>query len=104
MPRAMPSREDLRVGDEQVVAHQLHLAPELLREQRPAVPVALRHAVLDGDDRVLVDEAGEVVDELRRRELAALGLEVVHAVLEELGARDVEAEVHVLARPCSRRA
>ena len=54
--------QDLRVGDEDVVADQLHARAELVVERLPAVPVALGHAVLDGDDRVLVDPARHRVD------------------------------------------
>src|SRR3546814_1966165 len=43
--------EALRVGDEDVVADELHLAAEALGERRPAVPIVLAHAVLDGEDR-----------------------------------------------------
>src|SRR5690606_16332194 len=56
--------EDLRVGDEQVVADQLDLAADAVGELLPAVPVVLGHAVLDGDDRVLRGPVGEEVDEL----------------------------------------
>ena len=38
---------------------------------RPAVPVVLGQAVLDRDDRVAVDQVGEIVDHLRRRRACA---------------------------------
>ena len=47
------------------------LLAEPLGQQLPAVPVALGHAVLDRDDRILRRPACEVVGELRRGELAA---------------------------------
>ena len=50
---AMPSRQDLRVGDEHVVADELDRVAERLREHLPALPVAFGEAVLDRDDRVL---------------------------------------------------
>ncbi len=89
--------QELGVGDEQIVAHQLHPLAEPLRQQRPAVPVVLAHAVFDGDDRIAADQAFEIVGELRRGELTVLGLEVIDAVLEELGAGHVEAEEDLLA-------
>ena len=46
--------QDLGVGDEQVVADQLHLLAQAVGQVLPAVPVALVHAVFDADDRVLV--------------------------------------------------
>ncbi len=55
--------EDLRVGDEQVVAGKLHPRPETLREARPALPVVLGHAVLDRGDRVAVRPRFEKIDE-----------------------------------------
>jgi hypothetical protein len=44
--------EALRVGDEQIVADQLHLAADRVGERLPAVPIVLGHAVFDGDDGV----------------------------------------------------
>ena len=42
-------------------------------QQRPAVPVALAHAILDRDDRIAGRQIGQVLGELRRREAAVLG-------------------------------
>ena len=61
-PCSMPSLEDLRIGDEQVVADDLDVLAEPLGEQLPAVPVVLGHAVFDADDRVLVDQVAQIVD------------------------------------------
>ena len=44
---SMPSLQALGVGDEQVVADQLHLAAQLAGQLLPAVPVVLGQAVLD---------------------------------------------------------
>ena len=54
------------VGDEHIVAHELHLRAELPGEHRPAVPVALAHAVLDGDDGILRDQPGQIIGEFGR--------------------------------------
>src|SRR5690606_20956945 len=89
--------EDPRVGDEQVVADQLHLVAQARGELLPAVPVVLGHAVLDGDDRVLVAPAGEEIDELVAGQALALADQVVLAVVVELGAGHVQAQLHVLA-------
>ena len=97
-PRLMPSARIFGVGDEDVVAHELHVLAQALREDLPAVPVALGHAVLDGDDRVLVAPGREQVGELLRVVGELLGLEAVLAVLVELARRAVEAEQHVGAR------
>jgi hypothetical protein len=50
MPLADAFAQNLGVGDEQVVADDLHLLAQLVGQQLPAVPVALGHAVLDADD------------------------------------------------------
>ena len=73
--------EALGVGDEQVVAHQLHLVANAAGKLDPAVPVLLGHAVLDGDDGIGVDEFLPVIDHLGARVLHALALELVHARL-----------------------
>ena len=73
--------EALGVGDEQVVAHQLHLIANALGELNPAVPVLLGHAVLDGDDGIGVDELLPVIDHLGARVLHALALELIHTGL-----------------------
>ena len=89
--------EDLRVGDVQVVAHQLDLLAQHVGQVLPAVPVAFVHAVLDRDDRVLVDPAREHGRPFLRRQLQAFALEVVLAVLVELAGRAVEADRDLLA-------
>ena len=56
--------EALRVGDKQVVAHQLDLVADGLGEHGPALPVVLAHAVLQGDDGILGREVLPHVDHL----------------------------------------
>ena len=73
--------EALGVGDEQVVAYELHLIANAAGKLDPAVPVLLGHAVLDGDDGIGVDELLPVIDHLGARILNALALELVHAGL-----------------------
>ena len=55
-PRVDPALQPRCVRHEHVVADQLHPVADALREEHPAVPVVLGHAVLDGHDRVPVDE------------------------------------------------
>ena len=97
MPLLDALREAGGVGDEEVVADELAAVADLLGQQLPAVPVVLGHAVLDRDDRVGVDEPGEVVGVLLRRALLALAGHVVDAVPEVLGRGAVEREEDVLA-------
>src|SRR5690606_14467218 len=91
--------EDTGIGDEQVVAHQLDLAAEFLREQGPAVPVALVHAVLDGQDRILAAEIGEVVGEAGAVAGATFSTEFVATVFVELGSGAVEREADIRTGP-----
>ena len=85
----------LRVGDEQVVADDLHLVADLLVEGGPGLPVLLVEGVLDGDQRVLGDELLVVLDHLGAR--LGRALEVVLAVGVELGGGDVQGQGDVLA-------
>ena len=52
MPSSMPRCQALGVGDEEIVADELAARAHRLRQRLPALPVVLRHAVLDGDDGI----------------------------------------------------
>ena len=91
----MPRLQALGVGDEQIVADQLHRAPQALGERLPAVPVLLVHAVLDRDDRIARGEVRPVVGQLLRAQRAALVLEHVAALAVELAARGIERDRHI---------
>ena len=74
----------LGVGDKQVVANQLHLAAQLLGHVLPAFPVLLVEAVLDGVDRIFLDQPLPVLDQfLTGKDLTALG-QLVLALLAAL--------------------
>ena len=92
-------RQTLGVRDEQVVAHQLHLVADAVGQLLPAVPVLLGHAVLDGDDRILLDQRGPVVHHLGAGQLATLALQLVLAGFGviELGGSRVHGEHDVVA-------
>src|ERR1017187_10088921 len=64
--------ENPGVGDEQIVADELHFLAELVGKQLPTVPVVLGHAILDRYDRIFVDPGRKVIDHLRARQLRAL--------------------------------
>jgi hypothetical protein len=89
--------EALGIGDEEIVADQLQALAELFGEQLPAVPVLLVHAVLDREDRVARAGILPVARHLLGRERAALVLEHVGAVLEDLAGRRVEGDEDVHA-------
>ena len=87
-------RQALGIRHEQVIAHELHAVADAVGQLLPAVPVFLGHAVLDRDDRELLDERGPIVDHLVARELAALARQHVLAGLGvvELGGSRVHRE------------
>ena len=63
-------RQACDIGDEQIVADKLAAPADEVGQNRPAGPVVLGHAVLDGNDRVFGHELGEVLGLL----LAVAGL------------------------------
>src|SRR5207237_5660509 len=64
----------------------------------PAVPVVLGHAVLDGDDRIAVDQVHPEGGELLGAEDTVLARQVVPAVAVDLARRRVEGEGDLVAR------
>ncbi len=91
--------QTLDVGDEQVVADQLHAVADGLGQHRPAFPVRLGHAVFEGDDRIGVGEARPHIHQLLLRQLGAgLGLDVALLLLiPPLGGSGVDGDLEVLA-------
>src|SRR5689334_18992483 len=49
--------QKFRVGDEEIVADELHAAAYLVRQNLPAVPIVFGHAVFNRDDRILLGPA-----------------------------------------------
>ena len=91
--------ENRQVGDEDVVADQLHLVAELLGQQLPAGPIRFGQAVLDRDHGILPCPVGPHRDHGGRVKGAlARSLEIVSSVAGvELAGRRVEGDEHVLA-------
>ena len=89
----------LHVGDEQVVAHQLHLVADGLSQHGPALPVVLAHAVLQGDDGILGGKVLPHVDQLLAGHgLLGLGQVVAAGLLVvPLGGSGVDGDHEVLA-------
>ena len=83
------------VGDEQVVAHQLHRGPQAIGQQLPAVPVILGNAVLDRHDRVAAHQLGQLFDHLGTAVAAAA--KGVAAVFVKLGAGHIEGQRDLVA-------
>src|SRR6266852_7164148 len=90
--------ETADIGDEEVVADELNLAPEPLGQELPSIPVVFGHAVLDADDRVSADPSLVKVDELQRGERHPLARELVVPVGVQLAGRDVERERDIVTR------
>ena len=92
--------EEVYVGDEEIVADELHCVAEGVGEFLPGGPVVFGAAVLDGDDGVFGAEVLIVGDEFGAGEAALIGLfeDVGFLFLHvELGGGDVEGEEDVLA-------
>ena len=83
----------------EIVADQLHAAAERLGQRDPAVPVVLRHAVLDRHDRVLLAQLLIERDHPLGVELLALARQLVGLAgfVPQLAGRDVERDGDVLA-------
>ena len=91
--------QTLHVGDEQVVAHQLDPIADGLGQHGPALPVGLGHAVLQGDDGIVVGKLLPHVHQLLLGQLlAGLGLDIALLLLvPPLGGGGVDGDLEVLA-------
>ena len=81
--------QDARVGNEDVVADDLQLPAQTSGQRLPALPVVLRHPVLDRDDRIACRELLEVSGEFCRCVALALGLQSIAPVFEKLRCRAI---------------
>ena len=90
----------LDVRDEQVVADELDLLAEAIHEHLPAFPVILGHAVLEGDDRVLLNEASIHIDHLLAGHDSAALRQMIATVLrvEPLRAGAVDSDHEIVIR------
>src|SRR5512135_544252 len=68
-----PLPQDRRIGDEDVIPHDLDLLSQRVREHLPAFPVILGETVLDRHDRVLAAKVLVERDELRGVPLRLVG-------------------------------
>ena len=62
------------IGDEEIVADELHLIADRLGQRLPAFPIVFGHAVLDGIDRIVADEVRIGGDQLGALQRASLAL------------------------------
>ena len=88
--------QTLGVGHEQVVTDDLDLVTDLLGQGLVALPVVLVQGILDGNQGVLCNEVSVVCAHLSCGLL--LALELVCAVVVELGGCNVQCQCNLLAR------
>ena len=89
--------KDFRIGNEQVVADQLHFAAQFFGEEFPTCPVVFVHTVFNGDNRVFRYQVGEIVGKLFAGVGFAFGFQMVFAVFVELAGSAVHCEQYVFA-------
>ena len=87
-----------RVGDQQVVADELQTIAEASGDGSPVFPAFLVERVLDGDDRVLVDEVLVVVEHVGGVTLFTVEAVLAGLLVVELGGGDIQADADLLAR------
>ena len=76
----------------------MHLGTDLVGQHFPAGPVGLVHAVFDGDDRVTLGQARQVVGKTFGAEYLAFASQIVLTVLEELAGSAVQGQGHVFTQ------
>lgn len=95
--------EHRRVGDEYVVADQLHAITDTVGQQPPTLPVVFGHPILEQYRRVIADHPLPVVDHLADREAAVLAVQPVAAVDEQLAAGGIDPHRDIGPRSVARR-
>src|SRR5690554_6073479 len=90
--------QDLGVGYEQVITHQLHLAAQLVGQDLPAVPVALVHAVFDGHNRVTLTQACQVIGEAFGIKALAFTRQLILTVFVEFRRGTIQRQGHIFAQ------
>jgi len=86
-----------RVGDKDVVAHELHGISQLERQIPPTVPILFAQAVLNGQDRILGRKFTQPVDHFGRGEGLVFAGQHIAAIAEKLGGGRVYAQSHFVA-------
>ena len=99
--------EDGRVGNEQVVTHEVDLATELVGKNLPTCPVSFIETVFNGEDGVLVDELFIELDHVSRLDSLlgallervgnSLGAFLFSFLVAEFGRSNVKSDLDVLA-------
>ena len=81
--------QTLFVGNKQVVANQLNFFAQLLGELLPTIPVILSHTVFDGDDRIFLAQACQIINHFFAGHFYAFTGHFVFAVYIEFAGSNV---------------
>src|SRR5690606_5302416 len=74
------------------------LGPDLIGQHFPASPVGSVHAVFDGDDRITLAQAREVVSKTGSIDLLALSGQVIFTILVELAGSAIQGQGYVFTQ------
>ena len=86
-----------RIGDEQVVAHQLDFVSHSLCHCLPAIPVVFAQTVLNGINGIMGNQIFVVFDHVAGRQRPALPAQHILAVLMEFACGGVQRQHHLVA-------
>ena len=87
-----------RVGDKEIIAHQLHLVANRIGQFFPTCPIIFGHAILDGQDRVISAKRLEIGHIFRRGQAEAFACQLIFAAFEIFGRRAIKRQHHIRAR------
>ncbi len=90
------------VGDEKIIAHQLNLAAQRLGQRLPSLPIILGTAILDGDDRIVAHQIGQVRHILSSAQAFTFTFKNIAAFLVILGRRAIQRQADILTRLVAR--
>ena len=90
-----PPPQPRRIGDKEVVAHQLHRGTQAGGEAAPALPVIFGEPVFERDDRIRPAQTGVVVEQLRGLTLRSFTREAVRSILVQVAGGDVDGNGHI---------
>ena len=84
--------QDLGIGDEQIVAHELHFVAHSIRQGLPTGPISLIHAIFHGNNREVIAQIRQVTDESFRVVTLALARQVIGTVNKKFGSGTVQGQ------------
>ena len=87
-----------RIGDEQIITHQLTAVAQNIGQGFPPLPVVFGHAVLNRNNRVMRHKTGQIGGVFSGRQDLALALHVVFAIVEIFSGSAIQRQIDFLAR------